>query len=146
MLNVKQLLAGKPHNRIWSVHSGQMVIEALELMADRNIGAVLVMDGEELLGIFSERDYARKGILQGRKAKSTPITEVMTAGVFVVEPHHSIDDCMKLMSEKRIRHLPVLDQNRVIGLLSIGDIVTAIINEQKHRIQSLEHYITGAAY
>jgi CBS domain-containing protein len=146
MLNVKQLLAGKPHNRIWSVGPNQMVIEALELMADRNIGAVLVMDGEEMRGIFSERDYARKGILQDRKAKSTPITEVMTAGVFVVEPHHSIEDCMKLISEKRIRHLPVLDQNRVIGLLSIGDIVTAIINEQKHRIQSLEHYITGTSY
>lgn len=146
MLNVKQLLAGKPHNRIWSVSPGQMVIEALELMAERNIGAVLVMDGEEMRGIFSERDYARKGILKGRKAKTTPITEVMTAGVFVVEPHHNIDDCMKLMSEKHIRHLPVLDQNRVIGLLSISDIVSAIINEQKHRIQSLEHYITGAAY
>lgn len=146
MLNVKQLLAGKPHNRIWSVRPDQMVIEALELMAERNIGAVLVMDGEAMRGIFSERDYARKGILKDRKAKSTPITEVMTAGVFVVEPHHNIDDCMKLMSEKRIRHLPVLDQNQVIGLLSIGDIVTAIISEQKHRIQSLEHYITGAAY
>jgi len=146
MLNVKQLLAGKTHNRIWSVRSDQNVIEALELMAERNIGAILVMDGEELRGIFSERDYARKGILQGRKAKSTPITEVMTAGVFIVEPHHSMEDCMKLMSEKRIRHLPVLDQNHVIGLLSIGDIVNAMISEQKHRIKSLEHYITGSSY
>jgi len=146
MLNVKQLLAGKTHNRIWSVRSDQTVIEALELMAERNIGAILVMDGEELCGIFSERDYARKGILQGRKAKSTPITEVMTAGVFIVEPHHSMEDCMKLMSEKRIRHLPVLDQNHVIGLLSIGDIVNAMISEQKNRIKSLEHYITGSSY
>ena len=146
MLNVKQLLAGKPHSRVWSVRADQTVIEALELMADRNIGALLIMDGDALRGIFSERDYARKGILQGRKAKTTPITEVMTSSVFVVEPHHSIDDCMKLMTEKRIRHLPVLDQNRVIGLLSIGDIVNAIITEQKNRIQSLEHYITGSPY
>jgi CBS domain-containing protein len=146
MLNVKQLLAGKPHNRVWSVQTGQTVIEALELMAERNIGAVPVMDGDTLAGIFSERDYARKGILQGRKAKSTPITDVMTSTVFVVEPHHSIDDCMKLMTEKRIRHLPVVDHQQVIGLLSIGDIVNAIITEQKNRIQSLEHYITGAAF
>nr|HPI08241.1 CBS domain-containing protein [Saprospiraceae bacterium] len=104
MLNVRQLLSGKPHNTVFAVRPDQMVIEALELMAAKNIGAVLVMEGEHLAGIFSERDYARKGILQGRKAKSTPVTEVMTAGVFVVDINKNIEDCMKMMSEKHIRH------------------------------------------
>ncbi len=143
MLNVRQLLSGKPHNTVYSVRPDQMVIEALELMASKNIGAVLVMDGAHLAGIFSERDYARKGILQGRKAKSTPVTEVMTAGVFVVDISKNIDDCMKIMSEKHIRHLPVVDDGRVAGILSVSDIVTAIMREQESRIQSLEQYITG---
>jgi CBS domain-containing protein len=143
MLNVRQLLSGKPHNTVFAVRPDQMVIEALELMAAKNIGAVLVMEGEHLAGIFSERDYARKGILQGRKAKSTPVTEVMTSGVFVVDINKNIEDCMKLMSEKHIRHLPVVDHQRVIGILSVSDIVTAIMHEQENRIQSLEQYITG---
>lgn len=120
-----------------------MVIEALELMAEKNIGAVMVMDGPRLAGIFSERDYARKGIIAGRKAKSTPVTEVMTANVFTVSPDMDIEDCMQLFSDKRIRHLPVLDHGRVVGMLSIGDIVTAIINEQKTHINFLEQYISG---
>lgn len=128
---------------MYSVRPDQMVIEALELMASKNIGAVLVMDGSHLAGIFSERDYARKGILQGRKAKSTPVTEVMTHGVFVVDISKNIDDCMKIMSEKHIRHLPVVDDGRVVGILSVSDIVTAIMHEQENRIQSLEQYITG---
>ncbi|HOY05956.1 MAG TPA: CBS domain-containing protein [Saprospiraceae bacterium] len=143
MLNVRQLLSGKPHNTVFAVRPDQMVIEALELMAAKNIGAVLVMEGEHLAGIFSERDYARKGILQGRKAKSTPVTEVMTAGVFVVDINKNIEDCMKMMSEKHIRHLPVVDQQRVVGILSVSDIVTAMMHEQENRIQSLEQYITG---
>lgn len=129
---------------VWSVTPDHMVIEALQLMAEKNIGAVLVMDGERLAGIFSERDYARKGIIQGRKAKSTPVTEVMTANVFSVSPDMSINDCMQLFSSKRIRHLPVLDGDKVVGLLSIGDIVNAIIQEQNNHIQFLEQYITGS--
>ncbi len=143
MLTVRQLLTGKPHNTVYAVRPDQMVIEALELMAAKNIGAVLVMEGDHLAGIFSERDYARKGILQDRKAKSTPVTEVMTPGVFVVDIQKNIDDCMKMMSEKRIRHLPVVDDQKVIGILSVSDIVTAIMHEQENRIQSLEQYITG---
>ena len=143
MLNVRQLLSGKPHNTVFSVRPDQMVIEALELMANKNIGAVLVMEGERLAGIFSERDYARKGILQNRKAKSTPVTEVMTAGVFVIDIGQNIEDCMKIMSEKHIRHLPVVDNNQGVGVLSVSDIVTAIMHEQENRIQSLEQYITG---
>ena len=128
---------------IWSVTPKHMVIDALDLMAQKNIGALVVMDGEKLIGIFSERDYARKGILQGRKAKSTPVTEVMTPNVFTVSSDKSLQDCMKLFSEKRIRHLPVVDDGKVAGVLSIGDIVNAIIREQSNHIQFLEQYITG---
>lgn len=144
MLTVRQLLSGKNIDTVYSVRSEQTVIEALELMADKNIGAVMVIDDDRLVGIFSERDYARKGIIQGRKAKSTPISEVMTSGVFTVEPSQTIDDCMEIMSAKHIRHLPVVDGPQVVGLVSVSDIVTAIIREQAHRIQNLESYITGS--
>lgn len=130
-------------NKTFMVTPGHMVIEALELMAENNIGAVMVMDGDRLAGIFSERDYARKGIIKGRKAKSTPVTEVMTANVFTVSPDMDIEDCMQLFSDKRIRHLPVLEHGRVVGMLSIGDIVMAIMNEQKMHINFLEQYISG---
>lgn len=141
MLSVQKLLERKPMPNLWSVTPNHFVIDALELMAAKNIGAVLVMDGTHLAGIFSERDYARKGIIKGRKAKSTPITEVMTANVFTVTPEMNIHDCMELFSEKRIRHLPVKDGDRVVGLLSIGDIVTAIIEAQSSQIEYLEQYI-----
>ncbi|HND87258.1 MAG TPA: CBS domain-containing protein [Saprospiraceae bacterium] len=144
MLTVQQLLHGKRTNTILSVRPDQMVIEALEVMATHNIGAVMVVQNGQLVGIFSERDYARKGILQERKAKSTPISEVMTAGVVVVNSKHTIEDCMKLMSERHFRHLPVVDEGHLVGLVSISDIVTAIIREQASRIQSLEQYITGS--
>lgn len=143
MLTVSQLLAGKPTNTVYAVRPEHMVIEALELMASKNIGAVLVMEGDHLAGIFSERDYARKGILQNRKAKSTPVTEVMTPGVFVVDINQTIDDCMELMSGKRIRHLPVVENQKVVGILSVSDIVTAIMNEQKNHIENLHQYISG---
>lgn len=143
MPTVRQLLTEKPVNAIHAVHPGQMVIEALEMMASRRLGAVMVIEDDRLIGIFSERDYARKGILEGRKAKSTPVTEVMTANVFVVTPDQGIEDCMKMMSEKHIRHLPVVEDNRVVGLLSIGDIVTGMLREQENHIQNLEQYITG---
>lgn len=144
MLTVKQLLEGKTRNTtVYSVTPDHMVIDALELMAQKNIGAVVVLDGDSLIGIFSERDYARKGILQGRKAKSTPVTEVMTPNVFTVSPEKTIQDCMNLFSEKHIRHLPVMDGPQVVGVLSISDIVNAIIHEQGSRIQFLEQYISG---
>jgi CBS domain-containing protein len=143
MISVEKLLAGKPKGTIWHVTPDHMVIDALQLMAEKNIGGVLVMDGEHLAGIFSERDYARKGIIAGRKAKSTPVTEVMTANVFTVTTDMDIEDCMKMFSSKRIRHLPVTENGKVIGLLSIGDIVNAIMQEQSIHIQFLEQYITG---
>lgn len=143
MLSVERLLNNKKTSSVWSVSPDHMVIDALNLMAEKGIGAVLVMDGERLVGIFSERDYARKGIIAGRKAKSTPVTEVMTPNVFTVSPAMDIEDCMNLFSQKRIRHLPVMDNQRVIGMLSIGDIVTAIIQAQDQQIKYLEAYITG---
>lgn len=143
MLSVDRLLNSKKNSSVWSVSPDHMVIDALNLMAEKGIGAVLVMDGERLAGIFSERDYARKGIIAGRKAKSTPVTEVMTPNVFTVSPDMDIEDCMNLFSQKRIRHLPVMDNQRVIGMLSIGDIVTAIIQAQDQQIKYLEAYITG---
>lgn len=144
MLSVRQLLSGKNIDTVYSVRSDQTVIEALELMAAKNIGAVMVIDDDRLVGIFSERDYARKGIIQGRKAKSTPISEVMTSGVYTVEPTQTLEDCMATMSSKHIRHLPVVDGDRVVGLVSVSDIVAAIIREQAHRIQNLESYISGS--
>jgi CBS domain-containing protein len=141
MLTVQQLLAGKKNNSIYAIRPDQMVIEALEMMAQMNIGAVLVMDGSKLVGIFSERDYARKGILQGRKAKSTPVTDVMTSQVITVSRTENIEDCMRIMSEKHFRHLPVVENEAVLGILSVGDLVTATIREQQNRIASLEQYI-----
>jgi CBS domain-containing protein len=143
MLNVRQILAGKSLNTPYYVHPDQTVLEALELMSMYNIGVVLVMESDRLVGIFSERDYARKGIIQGRKAGSTPVSAVMTADVVTVSPGESIDTCMQLMSQKKFRHLPVMEQSQVVGVVSISDIVTAIIREQESRIQSLEQYITG---
>ena len=143
MISVQKLLEGKRLNKTFTVTPEHMVIEALELMESNNIGAVMVMEGDRLAGIFSERDYARKGIIKGRKAKSTPVSEVMTANVFTVSPDMDIEDCMQLFSDKRIRHLPVLDHGKVVGMLSIGDIVNAIINEQKSHINFLEQYISG---
>lgn len=143
MISVKKLLEGKRTNEIFRVTPEHTVFEALEIMADKNIGAVMVLDGERLAGIFSERDYARKGIIQGRKAKSTPVTEVMTHNVFTVDMDMDIEDCMQLFSDKRIRHLPVLSQGHVMGMISIGDVVTAIMNEQKEHIHFLEQYISG---
>lgn len=143
MLSVSRLLNNKKNDSVWSVSPNDMVIDALNLMSEKGIGAVMVMEGDRLVGIFSERDYARKGIIAGRKAKSTPVTEVMTPNVFTVSPSMDIEDCMTLFSEKRIRHLPVVDNQRVIGMLSIGDIVTAIIQAQDQQIKYLEAYITG---
>ncbi len=137
------MLDGKKTNQTFTLTPNHMVIEALELMAEKNIGAVMIMEGDRLAGIFSERDYARKGIIKGRKAKSTPVTEVMTHNVFTVTSQMDIEDCMELFRDKRIRHLPVVDDGKVKGMLSIGDIVNGIMEEQKTHIKFLEQYISG---
>jgi len=143
MISVQKLLEGKGSNRLCFLTPDKMVIDALDLMTKENIGAVMILDGDRLAGIFSERDYARKGIIMGRKAKSTPVTEVMTSNVFTVTPEMSLENCMQLFSDKHIRHLPVVSEGKVVGMLSIGDIVNAIMVEQKDHIQFLEKYISS---
>ena len=139
---VKHLLDGKGRH-IVSVVPDSTVLEAIILMADKAIGSLMVMVDNELLGIVTERDYARKVIIKGRSSKTTRVSEIMTTGVFTTSSTKSVNDCMSLMTEKRIRHLPVLEDNRVIGMISIGDLVQAIISDQKEEIEQLENYISG---
>lgn len=144
MVTVNQLLQAKGRE-IWSVAPDSSVYDALKLMADKNIGALLVMDAEHLLGIFSERDYARKVILKGKSSKEMTVQEIMTEKVYCVQSSQSVRECMALMTEKHHRHLPVLDQGKVTGMISIGDVVKAIISYQEFTIEQLESYITGTA-
>ncbi|MGX5854824.1 CBS domain-containing protein [Dyadobacter jiangsuensis] len=139
-------MGNKPVNAIWSVTQDNTVFEALELMAEKNIGAVLVLEDNELIGIFSERDYARKVILQGRGSRDTLIRDVMTSKVITVETDEKIEECMQIMSDKHIRHLPVNNDGQLVGIISINDIVSAIIHEQKEHINTLESYISGSPY
>jgi CBS domain-containing protein len=144
MANVKQLLAGKGEVRgkaVFSVTPDDPVLEAIRLMAEERVGALLVMKGDELVGIVSERDYARKVILLGRSSSSTPVWQIMSSPVHTVSPDHTVPDCMRLVTEKRIRHLPVVERGRVIGVISIGDLVKAVIEDQQHTIEQLESYI-----
>lgn len=119
------------------------VFDALRLMAEHDVGALLVMEGERLAGIFSERDYARKVILLGKASRDTLVREIMTANVHVVSPAHTVDDCMALMSDLRVRHLPVVDDGRVVGVISMRDAVRETIDDQRFQIQQLESYISG---
>ena len=145
-MKIRQVLQGKTINTIYSVTSDTTVYEALEAMATKNIGAVLVIDEGNLSGIFSERDYARKGILKGRASKDTLIKEVMTANLITISSDQRLEDAMLIMSDKHIRHLPVVDEGKLIGIISINDVVSAIIHDQKARIHSLESYISGSPY
>jgi CBS domain-containing protein len=129
---------------ILSVTPDTVVYDAIELMCDHNISAVVVMANERLAGIFTERDYARKLILKGKASKETLIGEVMTEDLITVTPDTSIDECMRLMTGKLIRHLPVVEEDRLLGIISIGDVVKYIIDEQKFIIENMEHYITGS--
>lgn len=142
MKTVAQVLEEKS-SKVVSVAPGSSVYDALKLMAERDIGAVVVLDGERLAGILSERDYARKVILLGKSSRETSVSEIMTHRVVCVRPSATIDECMALMTDKRIRHLPVLTDKHVIGVISIGDVVKETIAEQKHIIEQLEHYIMG---
>jgi CBS domain-containing protein len=142
MKSVKQILDSKGHD-IWSLHPDGSVLDAVKLMAEKEVGALLVMEEAKLVGIVSERDYARKVILKGRSSEDTRVAEIMTANVLFVHPDESVDDCMALMTEKRIRHLPIVEGEQVIGVLSLGDLVKAVIAEQKFMIDQLEHYISG---
>jgi CBS domain-containing protein len=142
MGKVRNILQGKGRN-IFSVEPNTIVYQAIELMAQKNIGGLLITENGKLVGIFTERDYARKLILKGKSSKDTTIGELMTKNPFTVTLDSSIEECMELMSNRRIRHLPVLDNGELIGVISIGDVVRFIIEEQKSIIEHLEHYIAG---
>ncbi len=134
----------KKGDDIWSVAPDTPVYKALQLMSEKNCGAVLVLHQEALVGILSERDYARKVILKGKSSKNTPVEEIMSQRVVCIQPDNTIDECMALMTDKRIRHLPVLkDEETLVGLISIGDVVKEVISEQEFIINQLESYITG---
>jgi CBS domain-containing protein len=142
MGKVRNILADKG-SAIFSVEPSISVYKAIELMAEKNIGGLLITERDKLVGIFTERDYARKLILKGKSSKDTTIGELMTRNPFTVTRDTSIDECMRMMSGKRIRHLPVVEEEKLIGIISIGDVVRYIIEEQKGIIEHLEQYITG---
>ena len=143
MLTVRELLA-KKGSEVWSVSPDATVYDALQLMAARNVGAVLVLDDGELAGILSERDYARQVILKGKASRDTPVRDIMTTSVVSVSLDRTIDGCMALMTERRIRHLPVLQSDVLLGVLSIGDVVKAVISEKEFHIEQLESYIASS--
>lgn len=144
MTTVAEIIKSKSDAQVYSVTPSDTVLSALRLMAEKRIGALLVMEGEQIAGIFTERDYARKVVLLGRASIDTPVREVMTRAVRFVHPTHSAEQCMALMTENRLRHLPVVDKERVVGLVSIGDLVKSVISEQRFIITEMERYITGA--
>jgi len=145
MLKIMDVLKTK-NNDIWSISSQKTAYKALELMASKDIGALLVIDEGRLVGVFSERDYARKVILKGKSSKETPVGELMTSRVYSIAPNMSIEACMALMTTSRSRHIPVIQDSELLGIVSIGDIVNAIITSQKIEIEDLKNYVTGSGY
>lgn len=139
---VSDILNSKGHD-VWAVKPDDTIFDSLRLMAEKGVGALLVMDGDKLVGIVTERDYARKVILEGKSSKTAAISEIMTEKVLCVAPERTVEECMALMTDKRARHLPVVDDKRVVGVLSIGDLVKAVLGEQQVLIDQLQHYIAG---
>lgn len=142
MKTIRTLLEEKGHDVV-SIDADATVYAALQRMADDNIGSVVVKDGDRVVGLFSERDYARNVILKGRSSQDTPVRDIMATRVPCVSPQQTVEECMALMTEKRVRHLPVMDGDTLVGLISIGDLVWSIISEQQIIIDHLEHYIAG---
>ena len=142
MITVADILKSKGRE-VWTITPETIVFDALKTMAEKNVGALVVLDKTEVVGILSERDYARKVILHGKSSKALKVTEIMSANVYSVNPEQNIEDCMTLFTNKRVRHLPVLQNNQLIGIISIGDVVKAIIADQESTIKHLENYITG---
>ncbi|RMG32063.1 MAG: CBS domain-containing protein [Bacteroidetes bacterium] len=143
MISVNQLLRQKG-NELWTISPDASVFEALQLMAEKNIGALPVVENDRLVGIFSERDYARKVILKGKSSHQTQVRELMSSPVHHVKGRRTMEDCMRLMTEKRIRHLPVVENGQLVGIITIGDVVKAVISQQQNTIRDLENYISGA--
>jgi CBS domain-containing protein len=142
MITVQQILQ-KKGGEVWTIGPQVTVFDALKLMAEKEIGALLVVETGKVVGIFSERDYARKVILKGRSSKDTPVRKIMTERVITVDPNTTVEVCMGLMTDRHIRHLPVIEDDRLIGVISIGDVVKVIITEQTYLIEHLENYIAG---
>jgi len=143
MITVAGILKSKGRE-VWTITPETIVFDALKTMAEKNVGALVVLDKTGVVGILSERDYARKVILHGKSSKALKVTEIMSANVYSVNPEQNIEDCMTLFTNKRVRHLPVLQNNQLIGIISIGDVVKAIIADQESTIKHLENYITGS--
>lgn len=137
-------ILGRKGYEIYAISPDASVFEALQIMASKEIGALLVMENEKVVGILSERDYARKVVLMGRTSKDAPVRDIMTTRVLYITPERNVDNCMSLMIDKRVRHLPVVENDKVVGLISIGDVVKAIIADKENVIQELEQYITGS--
>lgn len=146
MKSVALILKSKPDHTVFTIAPTATVFDAVKLMAEKGIGALLVMEDDKVAGIVTERDYARKIALTGRSSKETPVRDIMTSSVMYVSPDQSNEECMALMTENRLRHLPVMDNGKLVGLISIGDLVKDIISEQKFIIEQLEHYIRGERY
>ena len=142
MSTIKQILDAKGY-AVWSIHPQESVFAAIQQMAEKEVGALVVLDGDAVVGIISERDYARKVVLKGRSSRETAVQDIMTPDVIYVHLDQSIEECMSIVTERRIRHLPVLDSGRLVGIISIGDLVKTIIVEQQFIIEQLEHYISG---
>jgi len=143
MKTAAEILKSKAKQAVHTIAPDDSVLDAVKLMADKDIGALLVMDADRIAGIITERDYARKIVLMSRSSKETPVREIMTSAVMFVHPGQTSDECMVLMTENRLRHLPVIDGDKLLGLISIGDLVKSIISEQRFTIEQLEHYISG---
>jgi len=143
MTTATQILKSKTDKSVYSTTPSSSVFDAVKLMAEKNVGALVVMEGGAIVGVVTERDYARKIVLMARSSKETPVREIMTSPVMYVQPDRTSEECMALMTEYRVRHLPVMDKGEVIGLVSIGDLVKDVISEQKFIIQQLEQYIAG---
>ena len=142
MSTVREILRTKG-NTIWSVNTKSTVYDTIKLMSEKNIGAVLVLDGQKITGIFSERDFIRHSVKKTTRLEETPITEMMTSRILFISPSQTTDECMSLMTTKRIRHLPVIEEEKLVGLISIGDVVNKIIEDHKFSINQLERYVTG---
>jgi CBS domain-containing protein len=142
MTTVRQLLDQKGR-KIWSIKPDATVFDAIAKMAEKDIGSLVVMDGDELVGIITERHYARNVVLKGKASPATPVRDIMERNVIIAQPEQSVEQCMAIMSEKRVRHLPVFEGKKPIGIVSIGDLVKSIIGDQKFTIDQLEHYIHG---